>query len=150
MNYILPIIVFFFGLGLIILETMVPGLILGILGYILVIGAIVAAFDVTMVLGIILIITALLIIPYFVYRGFKRIRLNKTISETIQFDLEGLLEKTGVAVTDLRPVGKADIDGKQYEVYSDYHNIEAGQKVIIKKLMGNKILVHPLNDNDSA
>ena len=47
----------------------------------------------------------------------------------------------GVTVTQLRPAGKAEFDGKTYDVVSDGGFIESGLKIKVIAVAGNKITV---------
>ncbi len=53
----------------------------------------------------------------------------------------GLIGRSGIAVSTLRPSGKAEIDGKVYVVDSDGVFIEAGQSVIVDRVRGNQVFV---------
>ena len=52
-----------------------------------------------------------------------------------------LLGRKGLAVTTLRPSGKAEIDGDTLLVVSDSEFIEAGTPVIVAEVRGNRIVV---------
>lgn len=52
-----------------------------------------------------------------------------------------LLGKTGVAITILRPVGIAEIDGKRVEVVSDGEFIQPGTEIKVIKVEGMRVLV---------
>jgi membrane-bound ClpP family serine protease len=56
-------------------------------------------------------------------------------------DLDYLLGKSGVAVTDLRPTGSVDIDGVKFDVISEGEYINKGTNVEIFKVSGVKLLV---------
>ena len=59
---------------------------------------------------------------------------------------EGLqIEMRGVAVSDLKPIGKAEFNSKSYEVTSQGHLIAAGSDIKIIRLMNNKIIVETIN-----
>lgn len=47
----------------------------------------------------------------------------------------------GTALTDLRPVGSARIDGERHEVLADTHLIESGAKIRVVSVRGNEIKV---------
>jgi membrane-bound serine protease (ClpP class) len=84
---------------------------------------------------------------------FDRIMLKTQISETasdgggwtndggVESDYNALLGKTGKAVTILRPIGKAFVDGETYQVEADGSFIEAGVEIKITKIKGNTIVV---------
>jgi membrane-bound serine protease (ClpP class) len=52
-----------------------------------------------------------------------------------------LVGKTGLALSDLRPAGIADIDGKRVDVVSNGGYIEAGQPIKVDHVDGNRIVV---------
>jgi membrane-bound serine protease (ClpP class) len=52
-----------------------------------------------------------------------------------------LVGKTGVAMSDLRPAGIAEINGKRVDVVSDGGYIEAGQPIKVDHVDGNRIVV---------
>lgn len=59
---------------------------------------------------------------------------------------EGLqVEMRGVAVSDLKPIGKAEFENKSYEVTSHGHLIDAGSEIKIIQLTKNKIVVETIN-----
>lgn len=55
-----------------------------------------------------------------------------------------LVGRAGVAVTTLRPAGKAEIDGVQYDVVSQSGFIEPGRSVRVLEVSGNRIVVEPV------
>lgn len=56
-------------------------------------------------------------------------------------DLEYLIGKTGVAMTDLRPAGKGNFDGINLDIMSDGQYISKGAQVEIIKVKDNKLVV---------
>ncbi|MFA6507828.1 MAG: NfeD family protein, partial [Treponemataceae bacterium] len=63
------------------------------------------------------------------------------VSEAGEVPLTSLLGKRGVAVSVLRPVGRADIDGQSYSVESNGDYISAGTEVEVYRVRGNRIIV---------
>ncbi|MDR2768007.1 MAG: nodulation protein NfeD [Treponema sp.] len=59
----------------------------------------------------------------------------------VESDYRTLAGKTGRAVTVLRPIGKAEIDGENYQVEADASFIEAGREIKVVKIQGNNIFV---------
>ena len=53
----------------------------------------------------------------------------------------GLLGREAVALTDLRPVGTAEIDGRRYSVVTDGEYVDQGRKVRVARVEGNRIVV---------
>ena len=56
-------------------------------------------------------------------------------------DMEYLVGKQGVALTDLRPAGKGEFDGVKFDVTSSTYFINKGKKLIITEISNNKIIV---------
>ena len=52
-----------------------------------------------------------------------------------------LIDSEGVALTDLRPAGSAEINGKRYDVVADWQYIEKGKKVKVIRVEGIKVVV---------
>jgi membrane-bound serine protease (ClpP class) len=75
---------------------------------------------------------------------------EETISFPAEFSadaevpLTSLVGKRGVAVSVLRPVGRADIDGRSYSVESDGEYVSAGTPVEVHRVRGNRIVVKPV------
>jgi len=57
-----------------------------------------------------------------------------------------LVNKEGITLTDLRPVGTVMIEGKEYSGVSNGHWIPKDSKVIVKEVDGVKILVDKIDD----
>jgi len=56
-------------------------------------------------------------------------------------DLEYLVGKEGIASTDLRPAGKCNIEGIEFDVRSDGRYIAKGSKVQIVRIQGNTLII---------
>jgi membrane-bound serine protease (ClpP class) len=84
---------------------------------------------------------------------FDRIMLKTQISETasegsgwktdgsVESDYTKLLGKTGKALTVLRPIGRAEIEGEMFQVESDSSLIDVGTEIKVTKIQGNIIIV---------
>jgi membrane-bound ClpP family serine protease len=57
---------------------------------------------------------------------------------------KALLGRSGVAVTVLRPSGEAEIDGEMIDVVTGGEMVEAGAKVQVTEVQGNRIVVRPI------
>ena len=55
-------------------------------------------------------------------------------------DLEYLINKEGVASTDLRPAGKGNFDGIELDIRSEGKYIQKGSKIKIAKVSGNVLI----------
>lgn len=67
--------------------------------------------------------------------------LNKEKGYISSNDLNYLLDKKGVASTDLRPTGIGDFDGITFDVISGGNYILKGTPIVIKEVQGSKIVV---------
>ena len=59
-------------------------------------------------------------------------------------DLEYLVHREGVAVTDLRPAGKGNFDGIDLDISSDGNYIERGTPVVIDRISEKRLIVKRL------
>lgn len=155
MDLALIILILLFGLGLIFVEFfIVPGTtLIGALGGIVVVGAVIYAYsiDETGTTGHITLTASLLVTFVLLWLGFKayksrRFALNKQLDGKITLLEEGVINigDKGVTVNVLRPFGKAVINDEKYEVYSDRGYIDSGVEVEVRKVEGNKIFVRPI------
>lgn len=70
---------------------------------------------------------------------------NKDKGYISSSDLNYLLGKEGVALTDLRPTGIGNFDGIDFDVISEGKYISKDTKLIIYKVQGSKLIVKMLN-----
>ncbi|MFH1551091.1 MAG: NfeD family protein [Planctomycetota bacterium] len=77
---------------------------------------------------------------------FRRLELLTTASAEEGFivpseEMKALLGRTGVAVTKLRPVGKAEFGNRQFQVVAEGDLLDAGDEVEVIDVSGNKVTV---------
>lgn len=146
--------VFVTGLILLVIEAIVPGFGLpGISGIILVVlGAILAMGSVTQALmsvSVAIIITTLITL-LLIKRGSKSPIFDKIILDIQHKEEEGYvsakpkdeyLGKEGIAVTELRPSGIIEIDGRRLDALSSGNFIQKNTRVKVIKVEGSKIIV---------
>ncbi|WP_459480483.1 NfeD family protein [Clostridium saccharoperbutylacetonicum] len=156
---LLTLLLLIIGFGLVFLEMHIPGFgIPGILGAICLILAVALtaqnfAEGLVMTLGILAVLGIMLgVVLTFFTKGkfFKPLILpdvqRKEHGYISSSDLDYLLGKKGIAITDLRPSGSIDIDGVKFDVISDGEYISSGTKVEIFKVSGVKLLVKKTKD----
>jgi membrane-bound ClpP family serine protease len=56
-------------------------------------------------------------------------------------DMEYLIGKKGVAVTDLKPSGKGEFDGVKFDILSGNYYIKRGAALVITEVKNNRIIV---------
>jgi len=151
---VLTVLLLIIGLGLVFLEMHIPGFgVPGFVGAICLILAVVLtaqnfAQALVMALAILAVLGTMLgVFLTIITKGklFKPlILLNEQKKEhgyISSSDLDYLLGKKGIAITDLRPAGSVDIDGVKFDVISDGEYVSIGTKVEIFKVSGVKLLV---------
>ena len=151
---IFVLLLFIGGLALIGLEMFVPGGIVGTVGIITVVYAIIYVNKSTYYIAFILVVSLILaVILYYVNRNvfhkklmfLDRFVLNDSIStENGYVASESRVELVGKklkAYTDLRPAGVAILDNEKLDVVTDGDFIEKGNEVEIVRVEGMRIVV---------
>jgi len=103
---------------------------------------IIMAIIVIVILGIMLAVAMALL-------GSKKMKSPMVLREDVKgeqgflesSDLEYLVGKEGVAATDLRPAGKGNFDGIEFDILSGGSYINKGNKIRIIKVKDNKLVV---------
>ena len=148
------LLIFIGGIALIGLEMFIPGGIVGTVGVITLVYAIIYVNKSTYYIAFILIISLILaVILYYVNRNvfhkklmfLDRLVLNDSIStEDGYVASESRLELLGqklIAYTDLRPAGVAILDNEKLDVVTDGDFIEKGNKIEVIRVEGMRIVV---------
>ena len=163
MDVALPILLMIIGFGLIVLEVLIPSL--GVIT-VAAVGCIVASlflgFSYSPALGLGLIVGALLGIPIILVLAFKlfpetplgrHMMLRRKPSDhpapaTVSGRTD-LVGKEGVARSDLRPSGVAEVDGERLDVLTRGELVEVGARIRIIENRGNRIVVRAI-DTETA
>lgn len=156
---VLTVLLLVIGFGLVFLEMHIPGFgVPGIAGAIFLILAVLLtaqnfAQALVMALGIVAILGIMLgiVLTCFTKRKiFKPLILpyeqKKEHGYISSSDLDYLLGKKGVTISDLRPAGSVDIDGVKFDVISNGEYISKGTNVEIFKVSGVKLLVRTIKN----
>ncbi len=155
MEWITVLLFVLVGIVLVVLEIIViPGTtIVGILGLILAIIGIVLGFNYFgphtgwIIFGMTGVTFGGLL--YWVLRGdtWDRFSLKSVIDGKVNEDsLQGLsIGQEGIATSALRPMGKAELDGRLVEVSSRGMFVDVGTRIKIINITSNHILVEPIN-----
>lgn len=147
------------GLIAIILEIFIPGGIVGVIGGAAVIASIILGFSKSQTLGGVLLVGGVVLVPICIIAAmnlapklpFSR---NLFLQETLGVDqgyistesgLELLLGKEGVAVTNLRPAGIAEIEERRTDVVTSGEMIDKGVQVKVVAVEGNRVVVEAEN-----
>jgi len=147
------------GLTLVLLEILVPsGGMLGFLSISSLVGGVILAFyHRGAQVGFLFLTIAVVGVPAAIALGFRwwpktpmgrRILLEVPSSEDVLPDnpLRSLVGKYGVAKTVMLPSGAVVIDGRSIDALSEGESIEAGQRVQVIEVHGNRVVVRPVEE----
>ncbi len=150
----LDIILFAVGVLLLIVEVCSPGFgVAGVLGIVCLVADIFIAAETVaqglMMTGIVAVIVVILAVISIVLVSKGKLpaslmlktAANKALGYTGGADNSAYLGKTGTTVTELRPAGAMDMDGRKLDVVSRGEFIESGTAVEVIEVSGNRIVV---------
>ena len=138
------------GAALLLLETILPGLISGILGLCCLIAGIVVGY---MTFGVVtgnlillgvscgLFIGTCIWIKYFPGSRLAHVFISKRVIGDLNVDKPDLLDQTGVALTNLRPSGTAVFNGQRVDVVTEGPMVERGTEVRVVAVEGMRVVV---------
>ncbi len=149
--WLIILILLVLGVALMVVEGFVPGLVIGILGAIAVIGATVLAYAYyggevgnLLLLGVIAGGAAFTVwwIRYAPRSKFaKQWTLHSTVESPPVGDQSELLGLEGNAISPLRPAGIADIGGCRLDVVTEGEMVASGSRIRVIRVEGNRIVV---------
>jgi len=138
MSWTIILALIFIGIVLVMLEIFIlPGMIAGIIGGIA--GHITASAT--------LVLTILLLILLFRSNTWKKAALHDVLEGRVNTEGQTNLKigESGITISRLSPIGKAEINGALYEVHSLSGSIAPNSDIEITKIEGYKIFVKPKN-----
>lgn len=154
---IIGIILLIAGFIFIGIEIVVPGFGLpGISGIACLIAGIILTSDsvekgifMTIVVIVILVLLATIILGLLHFRVIKSPIVLDDVSNPVKIidneDLQYLVNKEGMTLTDLRPLGRGRFDGIDFEVRSEDGYIQRDTSVKITEVKGNTLIVRKKN-----
>ncbi len=142
------------GALLIFLETILPGLIAGVVGFGCLVAAVIIAYArvgtsaghvvlATVILGFIL--GAILYLRYFPGSRTARLFTSQGASGDTGVDKSVFLHQTGRAATPLRPSGAAVINGQRVDVVAEGPMIEKDTPVRVVLVEGSRVVVRAVD-----
>ena len=146
------------GAVLMLLETILPGLIAGILGLICLIGGVIQAYVVFgaeignyVLAGVILALLfgGFLWVKYLPTSRAGRVFASKSIGGNINAERPELLHQSGTTVTTLRPCGTALISGRRVDVVTEGSFIEPQTAVRVVAIEGMRVVVRALSETSA-
>lgn len=147
---VLVLTLLFVGAILLLAETVLPGMIAGILGVLCIIGGVTMGyqeFGATtgnwILLGTIvgLLIGFMLWVKYFPSSRFGRLYASDGVVGDIGTERPELVGQSGIAHTALRPAGVAVIGGQRVDVVAEGAMIERGDNVRVIAVEGMRVVV---------
>ena len=148
------------GLCLIVAEIFFPSFgILSVLATAAIVGAVVVAFQESGTLGMRFLIATAVLVPAAIVTGFKLFPKSpfgkKMVAKGLSFDSSrssdprdlDLTGKEGVVEADCRPAGMARIDGRRVDVVTRGEWLEAGVRVRVVDVQGNRVVIVRLEED---
>lgn len=143
------------GALLLLLETVLPGLVAGVLGLICLVAGVILSYAnyglqmgnlvlLTVVVG--LVAAALCWLKFFPESRIARAFISQGTIGELGAEKPELLGQTGVASTNLRPSGAALINGRRVDVVTEGNMIERGTSITVVALEGLRVVVRPTTD----
>ncbi len=134
------------GLGMVVAECMMPGLVMGLIGAGALVTSIVFGFKHHWAIGSGQIVLAVVVVPVSFYLGIKRLQLRSSLAGDVSFaqDYSAYLGKEGESHTELRPAGIVFVEGKKVDVVTAGEMVEKGKRVRVVKVEGNRVIVRAI------
>lgn len=138
------------GTVLILLETVLPGMIAGLIGFGCLVAGVVAAYATfgtatghLVLMGVLagLTVLGLLWIRFFPDSRFGRMFVTHRTTGSLGVERPDLVARTGTALTNLRPSGTALIDGRRVDVVTEGTLIERGTPIRVVAVEGLRVVV---------
>jgi membrane-bound serine protease (ClpP class) len=138
------------GAALLLLETILPGMVAGILGICCLIAGVVLAYSnygmrtgnwvlVGVALGLVL--GTAIWLRFFPDSRMAKVFISQKIVGDLKVDKPELLDQVGVALTNLRPSGTVLINGQRVDVVTEGPMIEQGATVKVVAVEGMRVVV---------
>jgi len=138
------------GAVLLLLETVLPGMVAGVVGMLCLAGGVVMGYTTYgprignfILLGVAggLTIAAILWVRFFPNSRLGQMFVTRRTVGNLGVDRPELLNQTGTALTNLRPSGMAQINGKRVDVVTEGSMIEQGAVVRVVAVEGLRVVV---------
>lgn len=151
---IIGIILLLAGFVLVGVEMALPGFgVPGISGILCLVGGIIltaksVSAGIVMAIVVIIILAVMLAVIMTIFSS-KKMKSPIVLREDVKgeqgflssSDLEYLVGREGIAATDLRPAGKGNFDGIEFDILSGGSFIKKGQSIQISRVKDNKLIV---------
>lgn len=141
------------GIILMLVETLLPGMVAGVIGFGCLVGGVVIAYnDLGLRAGnytLMAAIGALVVLTLFWIRFMPNSRLGQLFVTrravgNLGVEQPELVGLTGTALTNLRPSGTAEIDGRRIDVVTEGGLIESGAEIKVVAVEGLRVVVRAI------
>ena len=140
------------GILAVIAELVLPGGILGVVGAICLLGAVVTTF---ITYGALAAVVAIGLVSLRIWmRFFHRLPFTKqlVLNETVGIDAQvparaALVGRTGISLTELMPSGHAEIGGEKLDVMAEGAAIRRGATIIVVETRGPSVMVRETKES---
>lgn len=146
----LVIVLLLAGAILMLAETILPGMVAGIIGMICLIAGVIQSYIVfgpatgnLILLGVVvsLVVGTMLWLKFFPDTKFARVFISHQTVGDIKTERPALLDQTGTALSNLRPCGTALINGQRIDVVTEGAMIERGAPLKVVAVEGMRVVV---------
>jgi membrane-bound serine protease (ClpP class) len=143
------------GAVLLLVETMLPGMISGIIGFGCLVAAVVMSYTefgprggnlMLLLVSVGLVAGMLLWMKYFPESSMARLFVSNAVIGNIDSEQPELLNRVGRAHTKLRPSGTAVIVGRRVDVVTEGNFIDQGRPIKVVALEGMRVVVREISD----
>ena len=154
----LVIILLIVGVVLLLLETILPGLVAGVVGFACLVAGLALGYSrcEARIANLMLVIVLLVLVGgfaawanFFPDSRLGRKFVSKRVVGNIDAEKPELLHQSGVAYTALRPSGTALINGKRIDVVTEGPFVERGAPIKVVAVEGVRVVVRALNEQAS-
>jgi len=150
----LVVTLFVLGTILLIAETVLPGMVAGILGALCLLAGVIAGYyefgapvGNRLLIGVTVAFLGglALWVRFFPESRFGRVFISRGTIGDIRAEKPELMNRTGVAYTQLRPSGTALIDGKRIDVVTEGGLVDKDTPVKVIAIEGMRVIVRPIS-----
>jgi membrane-bound serine protease (ClpP class) len=142
------------GAALLLLETILPGMIAGIIGFGCLVAGVIMGYlrfeTRTANLILLLVVVGLIAgtlcwLKFFPESRIAKVFISQKTVGDIRTEKPELLRQTGTALTNLRPSGTAIINGKRVDVVTEGPMIERGTPIQVVAVEGMRVVVRAIS-----
>lgn len=141
------------GVVLVVLETVLPGMVAGLLGGVCLLAGVVLAYQqygasmghiVLLATVALLLAMAVVWFKYFPRSSVGRIMVSRSTVGQLGTEMPELLQQTGTSLTVLRPSGTALIADRRVDVVTEGAHVGPGTAVRVVAVEGMRVVVRPM------